>query len=79
MMFKGESRVRYRAEFWGGPLDGEIRSLASLPEVLETLYGPYDVITDEVVYQRVKDGPANPWRYAFVSQQVRPLTMPKDT
>jgi hypothetical protein len=72
--FMGESRVKYRAEFWGGPLDGEIRPLATLPDVLEVFYGPKDVITDEVTYRRVRDGRANPWRYVFVSQRPKTVT-----
>jgi hypothetical protein len=59
---------KYRAEFWGGPLDGEIRPLATLPDLLEVFYGPDGMITDEVVYRKVIDGHANPWRYVFVSQ-----------
>ena len=68
MRFTGESRVKYHVQFWGGPLDGEIRPLASLPDVLEVFYGPECVVTDEVTYRKVTDGPVNPWRYVFVSQ-----------
>ena len=52
---------RYRVELFGGPLDGEQRMLDSLPEMITHRH-----LDESVVYERVKDGRANPWRYQIV-------------
>ena len=59
----------YKVEFVGGPLCGDVRTFARLDDQLELYYGQTEIVTDEVIYRRVQDGKANPWRYQFVSQR----------
>jgi len=58
-----------KVEFWAGPHDGMERRQADLPDVIMIPYAPNGVAQGMVRYERVKDGRANPWRYAYVPTQ----------
>lgn len=55
----------YKVNLVGGPLCGTVMGRASLPESFTLIYQPDPRISDHVVYRRVADGPANPWRYSY--------------
>ena len=62
----------YRCELVGGPYCGRVIPRGGeLPDEIVMEYGPHGPITDEVIYRRMPDERANPWRYMIASQRLR--------
>lgn len=61
----------YKIEFFGGPLDGVVRTWASLPEVIILPHAHNGVAYGKMLYSRSKDGRANPWRYTYAGMEDR--------
>lgn len=54
-----------KIEMVGGPLCGTVLSRVDLPDNVTLIYQPDSRIADHVVYRRVADGRANPWKYTY--------------
>lgn len=58
--------MKYTMDLVGGPLCGTLVPRVDLPDEVTLMYQPDQRVSDHVVYRRVADGRANPWRYAYV-------------
>jgi hypothetical protein len=54
----------------GGPLCGTVMNRTDLPDEVMLIYRPNPQASDRVVYRRVADGRANPWRYEYIGLEV---------